>query len=141
MIDLVLEDSREKVFRLPAQGMPLPIETVKGHSTMPRNEAAQVRYREATLKSFDRLVTDWCKDRVEQHDHVTCMPLRTLSDPPSDDDTSALVDLRRCQADAICGRHRLDHVVDELLELGVVRPLDRCRWANQDRVAEARDRA
>jgi hypothetical protein len=74
---------------------------------------------------------------IDEHQQVVQLaPKRQIDD----EDAERHADLRRRQPDAGCGIHRLDHVVDELLDVGG-QLAHVCRSSLQRRLAELQNRA
>ncbi len=93
----------------------------------PRHAAADVGNAQAAFPVLDDLGADRRDLRVDDRDRRRRRLAVVVVVEARDEQPQALVHLRRRQADAVILDHRLDHVVDQLLDDGLA-DLGRARW-------------
>src|SRR6185312_89822 len=145
MIRLVLGDPRRKIPERHVDPAPLAVQAAQPDFLRARHAAADVGNAQAAFPVFDDLVADGRdfgiddRDGLRVGDVLAGLGLHRLED--ADEDAEALVDLRRGEADAVILGHRVQHVVDEVLEY---RMLDvgrgqRPGFGTEDRMPHVRD--
>ena len=119
MIGLVLDDARREI-RAALQLDALAVAVERAHLDLarPRHAAADVGDAQAAFPVLDDVAADR-RDLGIDDRHRLAARLARSSSPASSAATnsrSALVHLRRRQPDAVVLVHRLEHVVDQLLD-------------------------
>ncbi len=139
MVGLVLGDPCRETLERQLQRLAVAIQRANGDVGPAWHHAADVRDAEAPLPTLGRRVTNRHDLGVDDHRGVRFRTRILLEQ--RHEDSNVLVHLRPGQADAVVLVHRLDHVVDELLQQHVpqLRRLHGSRAFPQHGMSHARD--
>src|SRR6185295_14580655 len=143
MVALVLDDAGVKSFRLALDRTAVEVEAAVADAREARHDAAQSGHRQTAFPALFLHAPDRLDRRIDEDrlGHRRRVGIAVVAVEAEDDELQVDADLR-CREPGAVGRvHRLEHVGDELAQLGRREALDRTRDREQPRVAHLQDRA
>ncbi|QND95250.1 hypothetical protein SY91_02666 [Burkholderia cenocepacia] len=119
------------------------VEAAVAHLRVAADDAAHARHRQAAFPALFHLRRQVLDLRVDQHGlrHRRRIRVAVVVAEAEDDDLKPDADLRRGEPRAVRVVHRLEHIRDDLVQLGCIEPLDRLGDFEQARIAHLQDLA
>ncbi len=141
MIGFMLDDTRRVVARVQLDALAVTVPRADLDFPGPRHSAADVGNAQAAFPVLFDLRTDRRDLGIDDRDRLAGRLARIVMIEAGDKQPHALAHLRRGQTNAVILDHRLDHVVDQLLDdrIANVAALERPRLLAKHRVTHARD--
>ena len=121
MVNFVLDDSRMKALDGAIDWLPCKVKALVTQLSITRYQASHTGDRKATFPVLIHILANRGQRRVDEHRKRNCVSIGIswILFEPKDDDTQRDANLWRCEPSTIEFLHRIQHVRDKFLKLGI----------------------